>query len=129
MKRGLVLGILVLFLINGVYAANYYVSSSLGNDSYNGLSEATAWKTISKLNSMTFSPGDNILFRRGDIWREQLIVSSSGNSGNPITFGAYGSGEKPIISGANNYNSTINWVNEQGNLWYISGIYNDPIDC
>jgi hypothetical protein len=42
------------------------------------------------------------LFRRGDVWNESLIPASSGSSGNPITFDAYGSGAKPdgILRGA-----------------------------
>ncbi|CAD7779329.1 Right handed beta helix region [Candidatus Methanoperedenaceae archaeon GB37] len=82
------------------YATTYYVDATNGNDFNNGLSPETAWKTISKVNSMDFKPGDTILFKRGEIWREQLIVPSSGTEGNPITFGAYGEGEKPIISAA-----------------------------
>ena len=81
------------------YATTYYVDATNGNDFNNGLSPETAWKTISKVNSMNFKPGDTILFKRGEIWREQLIVPSSGTEGNPITFGAYGEGEKPIIHG------------------------------
>jgi len=80
----------------------YYVDVTNGNDLNDGLSPATAWKTISKVNNSSFSPGDYIYFKRGGIWREQLIVPSSGTSGNPITFGAYGNGNKPIISGADN---------------------------
>jgi len=82
------------------YATTYYVDATNGNDFNNGLSPETAWKTISKVNSMDFKPGDTILFKRGEIWREQLIVPSSGTEGRPITFGAYGEGEKPKITGA-----------------------------
>ena len=81
------------------YATTYYVDATNGNDFNNGLSPETAWKTISKVNSMDFKPGDTILFKRGESWREQLIVPSSGEEGRPITFGAYGEGEKPIIHG------------------------------
>jgi len=80
--------------------ATYYVDATSGDDAKDGLSEANAWKTISKVNGESFSAGDSILFKRGEIWREQLTVPSSGSSGSPITFGAYGSGEDPIISGA-----------------------------
>jgi hypothetical protein len=45
--------------------ATYYVKST-GSDSNSGLSDALAWKTISKVNSQTFSPGDTILFNCGD---------------------------------------------------------------
>jgi parallel beta-helix repeat protein len=81
----------------------YYVDATYGNDSNNGLSEATAWQTIAKVNRSWFSPGDSILFKRGEVWRESqgLTISGySGTSGSRITFGAYGSGPKPIINGA-----------------------------
>lgn len=58
------------------------------------------YKTIADINVCSFNPGDQILFKRGDTWREQLTVTSSGSSENPITFGAYGSGMNPIIDGS-----------------------------
>ena len=77
-------------IVSEVWAATYYVADA-GSDSNNGTSPFTPWQTIAKVNSSTFQPGDSILFNRGDTWREQLTVSSSGSPGNPITFGAYGS--------------------------------------
>ena len=87
-------------------AATYYVDATNGNDANNGLSEATPWKTIAKVNALKFNPGDQILLKRGEFWREQLNVSSSGVPGNLITFGAYGSGNDPIINGSD---ELINW--------------------
>ena len=92
----------------------YYVDASTGNDMGSGLSEYSAWKTISKVNTSSFSPGDLILLKKGEVWREQLIVPSSGSSGNPITFGAYGTGAAPIIHGADLIN---NWSQYQTNVW------------
>ena len=86
------------------HAATYYVDATGGNDSWNGLSPETAWKTIHKVNGMNFSPGDSILFKRGEIWREQLDVRSSGEEGNPITFGAYGE----VITGWSLYDEEKN---------------------
>jgi len=80
--------------------ATYYVNATDGDDEKDGQSEANAWKTISKVNSSSFNAGDSILFKRGEVWREQLTVPSSGSSGSPIIFGAYGSGADPIINGA-----------------------------
>lgn len=77
----------------------YYVSNA-GSDAAAGTSPAAAWETISKVNGETFSAGDSILFNRDDVWRETLVPPSSGSSGSPITFGAYGSGSKPRITGA-----------------------------
>ncbi|MFO7445620.1 MAG: right-handed parallel beta-helix repeat-containing protein [Ignavibacteriaceae bacterium] len=91
----------------------YYVSSS-GNDSNSGKSSTSSWKTLSKLNSITFKAGDRILFRKGDTWREQLNISYSGTSSSPIVFTSYGSGSDPVISG-----STVltGFTKYSGNVW------------
>ena len=96
------------FLPCGAKAATYYVDSANGNDSYTttqAQNQATPWKTINKINNSTFQPGDNILFKRGQIWREQLTVPSSGTNGNPITFGAYGTGANPKIYRTDTYSA------------------------
>ena len=82
------------------WAATYYVSNA-GSDTASGTSSASPWKTVAKVNSSAFSPGDQILFNCGGVWREQLNIPSSGSSAAPITFGAYGTGNAPIISGSN----------------------------
>jgi len=83
----------------------YYVNATDGDDAKDGKSEANAWKTIAKVNNSSFNPGDSILFKRGEVWRTPLTVPSSGSSGNPITFGAYGTGAKPIINASTVYSS------------------------
>ena len=92
----------------------YYVDSSVGNDSNDGLSPTTAWRTIAKVNAFSFSPGDSIQFNKGCTWREMLTPSSSGSAANPITFGAYGSGPNPIISGSD---LLTTWTTE-GSYYY-----------
>jgi hypothetical protein len=72
---------------------SYYVDSSGGDDSSNGTSASSPWRTIAKVNARNFSPGDHILLKRGDTWRELLALSSSGDAGNPIVVDAYGSGQ------------------------------------
>ncbi len=78
-------------------AATYYVDSSRPDDSGNGLAPETAWKNIDKVNKTSFSPGDSILFKRGGVWHGQLKPSSSGVVNKPITYAAYGSGNKPLV--------------------------------
>lgn len=96
-------------------AINYYVNATTGSDSNDGLTPASAWQTISKVNSMTFNPGDHIYFERGQTWREQLNYPSSGNSTAPITFGAYGSGASPIITASNLI--TAGWTKNATHIW------------
>ena len=68
-------------------AVTYYVSSSTGNDSDDGLSEANAFATIAKVNALNLQPGDRVLFKCGDVWHaEQLILSKSGTELAPIVF-------------------------------------------
>ena len=91
--------ILMMAGIPGVVdAATYYVSS-IGSDASDGLTPDSAWQTISKVNAADLQPGDSVLFRRGDVWRQMLQPATSGTAGNPITFGAYGTGTRPRFSG------------------------------
>ena len=82
-----------------ILGTTYYISFTLGNDENDGTSSLRPWKTLSKINSKIFQPGDAILFNRGETWYGQLNVSSSGNESMPLTYGAYGSGSLPTISG------------------------------
>ena len=77
----------------------YYVSYSSGNDNNDGMSPATAWKTLTKASSVTMSQGDQILLKCGDTWtNDTLILNGSGTSTNPITISSYGTGNLPKIS-------------------------------
>ena len=110
--------ILLIMMTSQIFAGTvYYVDATNGNDNYNGTSPSTAWKTILKVNSSQFIAGDSILFKKGEQWREQLYIDWSGSSGNPITFGSYGSGDKPIINGAD---IIAWWSLDSGNIWYAT---------
>src|ERR1035437_3855323 len=90
-------------------ATTYYVANN-GNDANSGTTTSLPWKTISKVNSITFNPGDIILFRRGDTWSEILTPQGSGNTSSPITYDAYGSGNLPIIDGGTTLNNCISII-------------------
>jgi hypothetical protein len=78
----------------------FYVSPS-GSDSNSGLSAASPWQTVAKVNSTNLQPGDTVLFQRGGEWHESLFAPSSGLAGNPISFADYGTGAKPKFWGSN----------------------------
>jgi hypothetical protein len=100
MKKNLnFFALLFFFPFSFVSAATYYIDSATGNDGANGASPSSAWKTLGKLKGRSFQPGDKILLIRGGVWRESLPISSSGSSGNPITYDAYGVGNKPEVTG------------------------------
>jgi hypothetical protein len=98
------------------WGTTYYVSSSLGNDGNNGTASTTPWQTLAHVNAQTFLPGDSILLRRGDVWNESLVPPSSGISGNPISFDAYGTGAPPNLTGYYAVSSSA-WVPVTGNAW------------
>ncbi len=100
----------------------YYVSND-GNNGNNGLTPGTAWQTIAHVNNQTFQPGDSILFNRGDTWRETLYITSSGTSSAWITFGAYGSGDKPRMLGSE---QAVGWTQVVTNIWQSSTPLNNP---
>ncbi|HZF00168.1 MAG TPA: hypothetical protein VE981_24370 [Planctomycetota bacterium] len=81
-------------------AADIYYVGPKGSDANDGRSEAKAWQTVAKVNATAFKPGDQILFARGGEWRDSLKVGSSGAPGKPITYAAYGKGEKPKFWGS-----------------------------
>jgi len=93
----------------------YYVDQTGGADGHDGTSPATAWRTASKVNRSTFAPGDQVLFKRGGLWRETLTIPSSGSVANPIRFGAYGKGSKPTFYGAS---TVTGWSAGSGALFY-----------
>jgi len=79
------------------FATTYFVAAN-GSDANSGTDALHPWQTIGKVNGSTFAAGDAVLFNRGDIWYgTALNAPSSGSSGSPITFGAYGSGVNPVI--------------------------------
>src|SRR5690606_1547713 len=106
MKKNILLLTLTLTLFilqyHSGFAARYYFSTS-GDDSRTAAqaqNPATPWKSIDKLNSIfsSLQPGDEVLFKRGDVFYGNIHINAAGAQGRPITIGAYGSGAKPIIT-------------------------------
>jgi hypothetical protein len=100
---------LVLFSFKS-YAIDYYISNS-GSDANNGQSTSAPWATIAKLNSSwgSINSGDRIYFQRGGTFFGTIAVGKSG-----ITLGAYGSGDRPVITG---FVTPSSWSNTGTNRW------------
>ncbi len=113
-KRYIYLFLSLILIINSASAATYFVDSENGSDLNNGTTEINAWKTLAKVSSVTLSPGDIVLLKRGGTWREQLNIRGSGVEGLPITFGAYGSGNAPEILGSE---SIAGWTEVSPDIW------------
>lgn len=101
-------GFVILFSLTIFAQTTYYVSNSQGNDSNNGTSQSTPWRTLSKVTNASLNPGDKVLFKRGDTWTgQQLNQAESGTINNPIVFGAYGEGSNPVFNGNNSLSNYI----------------------
>jgi len=97
MKRIFLAIAFVLVLSLQASATDYYVSKQ-GKDSRNGTSPATAWKTINKVNSADFGPGDSIFFKGGQSFSGNLYFdeTKTGTASSPLTIGSYDTGRATI---------------------------------
>ncbi|MFA5124896.1 MAG: right-handed parallel beta-helix repeat-containing protein [Patescibacteria group bacterium] len=85
-------------------SASYYIGcDAYSNDTNDGTSPVTAWKTFSRFNQMQgtvgLRAGDQIYLQRGCTFKETLQIAASGSIGSLISVDAYGSGNSPIIDG------------------------------
>lgn len=74
-----------------------YLDCLNGDDSNTGRAANQAWKSLAKANSNPFKPGDSLVLKRGERFSGGLALTLEGTAGNPITIGAYGEGNSPII--------------------------------
>jgi len=119
MKTLLLLTLVALLFATTTNATNYYFSSVSGDDSRTAIqakSPSTPWKTLGKLNSYFASlmPGDSVLFKRGETFYGSITILKAGTTSLPIIFGAYGTGEKPVITSLVTLGS---WVSKGNGIW------------
>ena len=100
------------------HATTFYVDASTTATTQNG-TLATPWKTLSQVSSnmSSFQPGDFVLFKRGETFTGTLYPTRGGTASAPLTFGAYGSGNKPKFTGTGN---TIGYLFYVQNKSYIT---------
>ena len=98
------------------WGSTYYVDSVGGNDSNNGTTPQTSWKSVAKVNAATLTAGDAVLFKRGGVWTESLAPTASGTAGSPISFDAYGAGPAPLLTGYLPLPAAT-WALVSGSLW------------
>lgn len=102
MKKFLSLLFVFLFVLAFVPAVSaegtsYYVDAVNGDDAASGTSPETAWRTLEKASAVTYSAGDKILLRRGQVFGPLFHANGSGTAEAPIVFSAYGEGARPVI--------------------------------
>ena len=119
--------LIAIFVISSLQAqTTYYVDATTGNDANIGTTQNLAWQTIQKVESMsvTFQPGDSILFKKGEIWNGKQLEPSnhpSGTINNPITYSSYGTGAKPVIN--LHIEQSPVWTDEGNNIWSTDLVY------
>ncbi len=103
----------------------YYVRSD-GNDSNDGLSDATAWRTISKINSSVKSVGADVYFKAGDVWKGQTLdVDWSGSASDRVIVGSYYlNGKNPeVLEPDDSTVAASDYVYSKGSRAEIGGSY------
>ncbi len=80
----------------------YYYDSIAGDDANDG-AETSPWKSVDG-HEYTITAGTQFLFKRGGTYDVSATLSVSGTKDEPIVIGAYGEGDKPVLtcSGHNN---------------------------
>jgi len=70
-----------------------------------------------RVNSGNLRSGDQVFFQRGGVWRDMLQPQPSG-----LYFGAYGTGSRPVISGADIIGNRFFswWYQTASNVWSVS---------
>lgn len=101
-------------------ATSYFLDPVNGSDTNNGTTQNTAWKTLSKVNSFTFLPGDSILFKSGATFNGYLAPKGSGDKEHPIVISNYGKGAKPQINCNGTAMAALKLSNQQ--YWEIAAL-------
>ena len=98
--------------------STYYIDIEKGKDTNDGES---AMKPVADIGRLNIKPGDTVLFKRGTYIRGRLN-NICGEEGKPITYGAYGIGEKPVFCGSRDVSDSAMWVEERKNIWVCTEI-------
>lgn len=97
----------------------YYVDSHAGDDGRDGLDASQPIRTCRNLHLL---PGDTVLFKRGSVIRGG-IEACDGSELGVITYGSYGTGNKPVFMGSAPVNSEEEWREERPSVWRFQGVF------
>jgi len=101
----------------------YYIDPSVSSGTNDGLSPSLPLKDYT---SREYSGGDSILFKRGTVLRGALITCD-GEAGAPITYGAYGEGDKPTFLGSVSAGDPQDWIEERPSIWRYAGTFSSEV--
>ena len=85
---------------------DFYVDAENGDDTADGHTPESAWKSLSKVNAEELQAGDRVLLKAGSVFEESLLINGSGSAEDPIIIDMYNddiigkaAGERPHIKG------------------------------
>ncbi len=113
------LGLLIASTVfaSSALATDYYFSPS-GNDSSNGTSTSTPWKTVSKINNVDLNAGDHVYFQSGQTFATSsainLVNGDSGTAVSPVAFTTYGGSSPATINVTSSGSNGIYGYNVSG---------------
>ena len=132
MIHTLAVGLLLVFPLV-TYGIEVRYLASNGDDSKDGKSPETAWRTVERLNA-SLPPGGVARLRCGDVFYGQIEVSGGIDKEHRTVVTSFGSGAKPIISCTKNlrddpavwqssgFSSYNQWYVDLSNPWNYAGI-------
>lgn len=122
---------LLLGTMSHLLAATFYVATT-GNDSRAGTSQATAWKTIARVNAHNYPAGSVIAFKGNQTFNGSISLNPDNCHGTParnVKLTSFGAGIATIASGDGHglsaYNIagiTVDKLNFRGNR--VAGVHN-----
>ncbi|WP_328667201.1 right-handed parallel beta-helix repeat-containing protein [Streptomyces sp. NBC_00322] len=101
------------FQAEATTGTTYYLNCATGKDGAAGTSPTTAWRSLSKVNSRTFGPGDQLLLARGATCAGTLFPRGSGANGAPFIISDYGTSSSKAVINGNGTNTAIHLLNSQ----------------
>jgi parallel beta-helix repeat protein len=108
----------------------YYFDARDGDDNNLGTSEDSPFKTMKKFRTLKLLPGDNVLFKRGEVWNDDRLIAygyPSGTKDEVILYSSYGDINKPrpIITSINKVD--IQWKKtDRVNIWESKDLKSNP---
>jgi hypothetical protein len=101
--------------------SNYYIDSNHGDDTNEGRTKTSPWKSLTRIEQQEFLPGDTLFFKRGSSYSEQLTIKYSGEKNKPIVITEYGDKSQKAVSFTN---SNFDPKNQKfGNCIRLKGNY------
>jgi parallel beta helix pectate lyase-like protein len=98
----------------------YHLDAESGSDENAGTRKESAWKTLRRVNTTRFAPGDRLLIKAGTTYHGRLWPKGSGTRGNPIIIDRFGDGPRPAIHAEGESSEALLLDNQRS--WHIKNL-------